>query len=252
LDRSAGSGVEAVVPPGAEQLTRCGDVHEALGKLGRRQNLLELAVAQQSLDGVPAPAPGHRSSSSKIGTGGRERTSAMKGSAAFSHCATERTVTWTGRPRRASSAVVGLAAALASDKIASRWGVGRLIIAGQTSMALGGVPLAAVAGPTLQAGTTMLAAEAAIGVGLSFYGVGSRTLNQTRIPVDLRSCVIGASWVFTVSLVALAGIVGGAIGTTIGLRPTMEVGATGMILALVATPRRSVWRVQATAQSRQI
>jgi hypothetical protein len=84
------------------------------------------------------------------------------------------------------------------------------------------------------------------------YGVGSRTLNQTRIPVDLRSRVIGASRVFTVSPVALAGIIGGGIATTIGLRPTMEVGAAGMILALLATPRRSVWRVQATAQSRQI
>jgi hypothetical protein len=68
--------------------------------------------------------------------------------------------------------------------------------------------------------------------GLSFYGVGSRTLLETRIPVDLRSRAIGGSRVFTVSLVALVGIIGGDIGTTIGLRPTMEVGAAGMILAL--------------------
>ena len=149
------------------------------------------------------------------------------------------------------AAAVGLAAALASDKIATRWDVGRLIVAGQTSLAVGGVLLAAVAGPTLQAGATMLAAEAAVGVGLSFYGVGSRTLNQTRIPADLRSRVIGASRVLTVSLVALAGIIGGGIGSTIGLRPTMEVGAAGMILALVVTLRRAVWHARAAAPADQ-
>lgn len=142
------------------------------------------------------------------------------------------------------AAVVGLSAALLSDRIAVRWGVGRLIVAGQVSMVVGGVLLAAVAGPTLQAAATMLAAEAAIGVGLSFYGVGSRTLNQTRVPALMRGRVIGASRVLTLWAVAAAGIIGGSIGSVVGLRHAMEVGAAGMILALTTVIRRDVWRAR--------
>lgn len=149
------------------------------------------------------------------------------------------------------AAVVGLGAALASDRIARRWGVGRLIVAGQLSMVLGGALLAAVAGPTVQAAATMLVAETAIGVGLSFYGVGSRTLNQTRIPARLRGRVIGAGRVLTLWSVAIAGIIGGSIGSVIGLRHAMEVGAAGMLLALTVILRPSVWHTRAVPASEQ-
>ena len=112
-------------------------------------------------------------------------------------------------------------------------------------MVLAGVLLAAVAGSTLRAGGTMLAAEAFMGVGLSFHGVGNRTLNQTRIPRELRGRVIGASRVLTAYLVAIAGVVGGSIASAFGLRAAMAVGAGGMLFALGLVLRPSVWSIRA-------
>lgn len=148
------------------------------------------------------------------------------------------------------AAVIGLAAAVGSDRIANRWGVGRLIVIGQVSMVAGGVLLAAVAGQTVEAAATMLVAETAIGVGLSFYGVGSRTLNQTRVPSPMRGRVIGASRVLTLWAVAVAGVIGGSLGSAIGLRHAMEVGAAGMMLALTAVIRRNVWEADASPSPR--
>ncbi len=142
------------------------------------------------------------------------------------------------------AALVGFVAALVSDKVAKRWGIGRLVVVGQSLMVLAGVLLAAVAGSTLRAGGTMLAAEAFMGVGLSFHGVGNRTLNQTRIPRELRGRVIGASRVLTAYLVAIAGVVGGSIASAFGLRTAMAVGAGGMLVALSLVLRPSVWSIR--------
>jgi len=140
--------------------------------------------------------------------------------------------------------VVGFIAALASDRVAGRLGVGPLVVAGQLVMVLGGVLLAAVTGPTVVAAAVMLAGEASFGVGLSFYGVGSRTLNQLRTSDTTRGRVIGSSKVMSSWAVAFAGVVGGAIGELVGTRGTLIVGAAGMVLAVGLVARPAVWRAR--------
>jgi MFS family permease len=141
------------------------------------------------------------------------------------------------------SGVVGFFSALWSGRLAPRIGVGRLVVIGQTGVVAGGILLAAVAGSTLQAAGTMLAAEACFAAGMSFYGVGNRTMLQTRTEEATRGRVIGASRVLTGALVAVAGLTGGGIGALFGLRATLVVGAVGMFAALFLVLRRQVWMV---------
>ncbi|HEY1177338.1 MAG TPA: hypothetical protein VGF17_14375, partial [Phytomonospora sp.] len=100
-----------------------------------------------------------------------------------------------------------------------------------------------VAGSTLQAAGTMLVAEAFFAIGMSFWGVGSRTLLQTRTADEVRGRVVGASGVLTRVLVACSGLVGGALGAAFGLRTALVIGAVGMFLSLALVLRRRVWMV---------
>ncbi len=145
------------------------------------------------------------------------------------------------------SSVVGFISALVSGRLTERFGVGRLIVIGQASMVAGGILLAAVGGSTFRAAATMLLAEAFFANGMSFYGVGSRTLNQTRVAEEVRGRIIGASKVLTGVLCAGAGVIGGALGAAFGLRAAMVVGAVGMTVSLVLVIRPQVWAVRSVA-----
>ncbi|GIG68355.1 MFS transporter [Phytomonospora endophytica] len=143
----------------------------------------------------------------------------------------------------ALSGVVGFGAALLGGRLAGTLGVGRLLVLGQGAMVAGGVLLASVAGSTVQAAGTMLVAEAFFAIGMSFWGVGSRTLFQIRTADEVRGRVIGASGVLTGVLVACSGLLGGALGSAFGLRTALVIGAVGMLLSLALVLRRRVWMV---------
>ncbi len=140
------------------------------------------------------------------------------------------------------SGLVGFAAALLAGRISTHLGTGRLVVIGQAGMVAGGVLLAAVAGSKLQAAGTMLVAEAFFAIGMSFWGVGSVTLNQTRTADEVRGRIIGASTVLTGVMATIAGLVGGGVAGAFGLRASLVTGAVGMFLALALVLRRDVWR----------
>lgn len=91
----------------------------------------------------------------------------------------------------------------------------------------------------------MLVGETCFGVGMSFYGVGSRTLFQTRTASTSRGRVIGSSRVLARWCVAAAGPLGGSIGAALGLRSTLIVGAVGMVFAISLIIRPRVWTAHA-------
>ncbi len=140
------------------------------------------------------------------------------------------------------SGLVGFAAALLAGRISTHLGTGRLVVIGQAGMVAGGILLAAVAGSRLQAAGTMLVAEAFFAIGMSFWGVGSVTLNQTRSADEVRGRIIGASTVLTGVMATVAGLVSGGVAGAFGLRASLVTGAVGMCLALVLVLRRDVWR----------
>lgn len=139
------------------------------------------------------------------------------------------------------SGVVGFIAALVSSGLAMRFGVGRLVVLGQLVMIAGGVFLAAVSGNTLQMAILILLSESCWAIGLSFYGVGSRTLFQRRTADAVRGKVIGAAAAVRGLLVCLSYLVGGAIAQVSGPRVTLILAAAGMVLISPLVMRRKVW-----------
>jgi MFS family permease len=142
------------------------------------------------------------------------------------------------------SGLFGFFAALASGKISERLGIGKLVVGGQIIMVIGGVLLAAIGGSTLQIGATILAAEICWDVGLSFYGVGSRTVFQWRTDETDRGKVLGSAASLRGVLVCGAYVVGGAMAELLGLRSTLVFAAAGMVAALSLIIRPSVWKLE--------
>jgi len=136
---------------------------------------------------------------------------------------------------------IGFAAAAGSDRVAHRLGTGALVVVGQLVIVLGGILLACVDGAVVRAATTMLVGETCFGIGLSWYGAGSRTLFQSRTATGERGRIIGSSRVLSRWCVAAAGLLGGSVGAAVGLRGTLAVGAAGLILSVALVLRPKVW-----------
>jgi MFS family permease len=141
----------------------------------------------------------------------------------------------------ALSALVAVATAVLAGGLTERFGVGRVVVMGHTAIVVGGVLLSTVAGSEVQAAGAMLSAELFFASGMSLSGVATRTLLQTRTETVMRGRVIGASQVLTGLMIAIAGAVGGGVGTAVGLRCTLIVGAVGMAGSLALVARRSLW-----------
>src|SRR5439155_9305065 len=75
------------------------------------------------------------------------------------------------------------------------------------------------------------------------YEITERSLRQTIVPDRLLGRVNASIRVGGLAALLVGSLVGGALGTTIGLRPTLVVGAFGILLGavwLAASPVRSL------------
>lgn len=147
------------------------------------------------------------------------------------------------------SGAFGFFGAVLSDRMARRFGIGRLIVAGQVIQTAGGFLLAVAGGPKITASAIILAGEACFSLGLSVFAVSYISLRQTRVDDEVRGRVVGASRFITTALVPVAALLGGVIGSLAGLRTTLVVGGLGMLVgaALILRPDLFAVRSLATA-----
>jgi MFS family permease len=143
-----------------------------------------------------------------------------------------------------SSLGVGLlVGAVLAGPVNRRLGVGPAIIAGATFGSIGGVLLAGSGGRPLLALVVLMAGMALLGVGGAIYSVNQMTLRQALVPERLLGRA-NASLSFGVfSTMPLGALAGGLLGSAIGLRPTLVVGAVGSVagfLWVIWSPLRSL------------
>jgi MFS family permease len=133
----------------------------------------------------------------------------------------------------------GLLGALISPKLSSVFGAGRVIIAGSIVFPLGlAVPVIA-SGPTWLNMTVLAAAEFVSGVGVMLFDVPLNSVQTAVTPDPMRSRVSGAFSTINYGVRPVGAILGGVLGSTIGLRPTLVAAAIGGALSclwLIWTP----------------
>ncbi|WP_319459478.1 MFS transporter [Micromonospora sp. RTP1Z1] len=138
-----------------------------------------------------------------------------------------------------AGAVGGLLGAVVAPRLSARIGVGRSIVLGAVVFPAS-ISLVAVAGGPLWARAALVgAAEFFSGLGVMLFDVNLNALNATVIPDELRSRVAGAYSTVNYGVRPLGALTGGALGSWLGLRPTLwiaAIGGTMCVLWLLPSP----------------
>jgi MFS family permease len=126
-----------------------------------------------------------------------------------------------------------LAGALIAPRVGRRLGIGRAVVVGSVlfpaPMAL--FPLAH--GPHWLSGAMLLAGEFLASVGVMIFDVNQNSLMLMLIPQAVRSRVVGVSRFFNYGTRPFGALLGGALGATIGLRPTLWVAVAGCLIGVL-------------------
>jgi len=154
--------------------------------------------------------------------------------------------------------VVGVAAApetilgaLLAPRLVRRWGAGRTMSAAACLPGIG-VSIIAAAGEAPAATVLLLgAAWFVLGLG-SIYDINEVSLRQSATPDPLRGRVNATRHVAFFGVMPVGALLGGLLGATIGLQPTILVAAVGLLLAplwIVASPIRRVGEAPAPTEA---
>jgi predicted MFS family arabinose efflux permease len=115
---------------------------------------------------------------------------------------------------------------------AAKLGLGRVLILAPLVIGLGSllIPLAGSTG--LLAVTLLVATQVLWGIARPVFDLNQLSLRQSMTPDEAQGRV-NATMLFVIwGVIPIGSLVGGALGSTIGLRPTLAVGAVGMLLAV--------------------
>ena len=143
-----------------------------------------------------------------------------------------------------------LAGAVVAKRVEARLGVGRTIVG---SMAISPFGLMLLPLATRELAVPMLVASFAIvGFAIVLYNVSAISLMQAITPDRLLGRMNASRRFIVWGVIPLGSLAGGILASTIGLRPTLFVGAIGASLAILPvlfSPVRSLQRVPDADQS---
>jgi len=126
-----------------------------------------------------------------------------------------------------------VAGTLLASRAAGRFGVGPMLIASPFVIGLASLLIPLAGGPPLVAVLLLIAAQVLFGLGRPIFDINQLSLRQAITPARLQGRV-NASMLFIMwGVIPIGSLLGGLLGTTIGLRQTLAVGAVGMSLAFI-------------------
>ena len=121
--------------------------------------------------------------------------------------------------------------AVIADRVLARWRFGHVMIAGS---AISAVAVAMMALADRATAVVMLSAAVLIGeVGICVYNIAQLSLRQAMTPADMLGRMNATVRFVNWGPIPLGAFIGGVLGQTIGLRPTLWVAAAGSVLPAV-------------------
>ena len=144
-------------------------------------------------------------------------------------------------------ALGALLGALLAPRLSRALGAGRVIVIGSIVFPLAlAVPVLAN-GPTWLSVTVLAAAELVSGVGVMLFDVPLNSVQTSITPDSMRSRVSGAFSTINYGVRPIGALTGGALGSLLGLRPTLVIAAVGgatCCLWLLASPIAKVRKLE--------
>jgi MFS family permease len=146
------------------------------------------------------------------------------------------------------SGAASLMGALLVSRIARRLGPGPTIIFGQSFTGLGGILLAVAGGPPVVALLLLICGQISSGFGMPLYSINQIALRQAMTPAHLLGRVNASRRFLVFGIMPLAALLAGVLGSTLGLRPTLSIGAAGLVFVFLLVSFSSVRQVRAFPQ----
>ena len=131
-----------------------------------------------------------------------------------------------------AASVGTLSGSFVTGRIARRIGVGPTFIAGCFLFPAPLVLMPLAGGPHWLVIALLFVAEFTSGVGLMLLDIMAGTISAATVPAQLRSRVSGAFMVVNYGVRPLGTTLGGVLGSVLGVRPTLFIGAVGALLGL--------------------
>jgi MFS family permease len=126
-------------------------------------------------------------------------------------------------------------AAASAERLARRFGVGPLIVYGLLLTAFGWQAFGLIRGPAAVATVALGVGMLLFDFGAVLWGINYLSLRQAITPDRLLGRMTATMRFLAIAAAPLGSLVGGALATGIGLRPTLwVVGSLGIVLAVVA------------------
>jgi MFS family permease len=124
----------------------------------------------------------------------------------------------------------GLAGAVLAPRLSRRFGVGRVLVLGAFLFPAPTAAIAFAGGPHWLAATVLAAAEAVAGAGVMLMDINLNSVLFAVTEDHVRSRVTGVFGMINYGARPIGAVVGGFLGTGIGLRPTLLIAAVGGVL----------------------
>jgi predicted MFS family arabinose efflux permease len=133
----------------------------------------------------------------------------------------------------ASAGPGGLLGALLAPRVARWVGVGPAILAAQLLLGLSVLLVPVAGGPSVVVPALLGMSQFALGFALPILNVNLMSLVQATTPESTLGRVSASIHVVTSGTMPLGALLGGALGSTAGLRITLLIGAAGTLLPLL-------------------
>ena len=141
-------------------------------------------------------------------------------------------------------ALGGLAGAALAPRLSRRFGVGRMMLLGALLFPAPTAALALAGGPVGVTATVLAVAEAIAGCGVMLMDINLNSVQAAVMADEMRSRVAGVFGTVNYGARPLGAVVGGLLGSGIGLRPTLLIAAVGGMLGSVWLLRSPLHRVR--------
>jgi MFS family permease len=128
-----------------------------------------------------------------------------------------------------AGAIGGLIGSIVTSRLSTRLGVGPVVVLGSFLFPIPLLLVPLAGGPKPVVLTLLFLAEFGSGLGVMIFDISIASIFQALVPDRLRARFSGAYTFVNYGVRPLGSLVGGVLGSTIGLRPTLWIGAIGAI-----------------------
>ncbi len=130
-------------------------------------------------------------------------------------------------------AVGGLLGAAVTGRLARRFGIGPGVLAGLVVFPAPLILVPLASGPEPVVLALLLAAEFLSAMGVMILDITVGSLQTAATPESMLALVAGAKRTVNYGIRPIGALLGGALGTTIGVRPTLWIGTVGALAGLL-------------------